>query len=149
MTILISACLLGINCRYDGGSNIQTEWLEALQEHNLVPVCPEQLGGLTTPRTPAEIVSEEPFCVLMKTGTDVTEAFSKGAAEALKLAALTGATCAVLKERSPSCGVNLIYDGSFNHVKIPGMGITARVLREAGLAVYSEEELDRFVKEQV
>jgi len=149
MTIMISACLLGINCRYDGGNNVQTEWLEALQGHQLVPVCPEQLGGLTTPRTPAEIVSEEPLCVRMKTGMDVTGAFAKGAAESLKLAALTGATCAVLKERSPSCGVNLVYDGSFNHVIIPGMGLTARLLKEAGLSLYSEDELDRFINEQV
>jgi uncharacterized protein YbbK (DUF523 family) len=147
MTILISACLLGINCRYDGGSNTQPDWLEALQGHQLVPICPEQLGGLTTPRAPVEILSEEPLCVHTKTGGDVTEAFLKGAEESLKLGVLTGATCAVLKERSPSCGVNMIYDGTFENVRIPGMGLTARALKDAGLEIYSEEELDRFLQE--
>ncbi len=148
MTILISACLLGINCRYDGGQNIQPEWLKALNGHRLIPICPEQLGGLPTPRAPAEIVGEDNQRVLTRDGSDVTEAFVKGASESLKLAGLFGAVCAVLKERSPSCGVNLIYDGSFNHVKIPGMGFTAAALKEAGLIVYSEEELDRFIMDQ-
>lgn len=148
MTILISACLLGIHCRYDGGENRQPQWLEALKEHHLVPVCPEQLGGLPTPRTPAEIVSEEPLQVLTKTGMDWTEAFGRGAAECLRLAQLSGARCAVLKDGSPSCGVNRIYDGSFCNVRIPGQGLTARILGEAGLALYSEEDLARFIEEQ-
>lgn len=148
MTILISACLLGVNCRYDGGQNIQPEWLKVLDGHHLIPICPEQLGGLPTPRAPAEIAGVGQQRILTRDGLDVTDAFVKGASESLKLAVLLGADSAVLKERSPSCGVNLIYDGSFNHKMIPGMGFTAAALKEAGLRVYSEEELDRFIMDQ-
>lgn len=147
MKILISACLLGVHCRYDGGSNLQKEWLEALKGHSLIPVCPEQLGGLTTPRTPAEIVSEIPLRVEMKTGEDVTEAFSKGAEETRRLGELLGAECAILKERSPSCGVNFIYDGTFGGIRVPGAGLASRALMKAGLSVYSEEQLEKFVKD--
>ncbi len=147
MKILVSACLLGIGCRYDGGNKVQKKWVEALKNHEWVPVCPEQLGGLTTPRPPSEIVSETPVRVQANTGADVTGAFTKGAAESLALATLLGATCAVLKEGSPSCGVNRIYDGTFKNLKVPGQGLTARVLKEAGLTLYSEEELERFLKD--
>jgi len=147
MTIIISACLLGIHCRYDGTDKIQPQWLEALTGHHLVPVCPEQLGGLSTPRLPSEIVSEEPLRVEATNGTDVTGPFVRGAEESLSLAQLSGAVCAVLKEGSPSCGVNRIYDGTFSGAKVPGQGLTARILREAGLALYSEEELERFITE--
>lgn len=147
MKIIISACLLGVNCRYNGGGELATEWLEVLKGHQLIPVCPEQLGGMTTPREPSEIVSESPLRVESKSGTNVTGAFEKGAIETLKLAELLGVRCAVLKERSPSCGVNAIYNGTFSNVRIPGMGITARLLKNSGLMVYSEEELERFSKE--
>lgn len=146
MRILISACLLGVNCRYDGGDNLVQPWVEALAGHELIPVCPEQLGGMTTPRLPSEIVSEAPTTVLAKDGTVVTGAFAKGAGEALKLARLFKAECAILKERSPSCGVNRIYDGTFSGVRIPGQGMTARLLAAEGLRLYSEEELDRFLE---
>lgn len=147
MKIIISACLLGVNCRYNGGGELATEWLEALKDHHLIPVCPEQLGGMSTPREPSEIVSENPLRVESKSGTNVTGAFEKGAIETLKLTELLGVRCAVLKERSPSCGVNGIYNGTFSNVRIPGMGITARLLKNSGLMVYSEEELVRFVEE--
>lgn len=147
MKILVSACLLGVNCRYNGGGELAALWLEALKDHQLIPVCPEQLGGMTTPREPSEIVSESPLRVESKSGTDVTEAFETGAGETLKLAELLRADWAVLKERSPSCGVNAIYDGTFSGARIPGMGVTARLLKSAGLRVYSEEELERFVTE--
>ncbi len=148
MKILISACLLGVNCRYDGGENRVQPWVDALQGHQLIPVCPEQLGGLTTPRAPSEIVSEAPPKVMADTGDDVTAAFAAGAAEVLKLARLLGARCAVLKERSPSCGVNAIYDGTFSGRRIPGQGLTARLLAAEGLRLYSEEELERFLREE-
>lgn len=148
MTILISACLLGIHCRYDGSDKIQPQWLDALKEHHLVPVCPEQLGGLPTPRPPSEITAEEPVQVLSNIHVDVTNAFVRGAEEALRLAQMSGAQCAVLKEGSPSCGANLIYDGSLSGRRIPGMGLTARALKAAGLSLYSEEELERFLQEQ-
>ncbi len=147
MKIIISACLLGVNCRYNGGGELATQWLEVLEGHQLIPVCPEQLGGMTTPREPSEIVTESPLRVESKSGADVTGAFEAGAKETLKLAALMGAECAILKERSPSCGVNAIYDGSFSSVRIPGLGVTARLLKNAGLRLYSEEELERFSRE--
>jgi len=148
MKILISACLLGVNCRYDGSDNRVQPWVEALAGHQLIPVCPEQLGGMATPRAPSEIVSEAPLRVLAKTGEDVTAAFAAGAAETLKLARLLEARCAVLKERSPSCGVNAIYDGTFSGTRLPGQGMTARLLATEGLRLYSEEELDRFLREE-
>lgn len=147
MTILISACLLGVHCRYDGTDKLQPQWLDALKGHHLIPVCPEQLGGLSTPRPPSEIVSELPVRVEANTGSDVTVPFIRGAEETLRLARLSGASCAVLKEGSPSCGVNRIYDGTFSDVRKPGLGLTARLLKEAGLTLYSEEELPRFMTE--
>lgn len=146
MRVLISACLLGVQCRYDGTGNLQEAWLEQLKAHTLIPVCPEQLGGLPTPRPPAEILSENPLRVMDCNGCDVTEAFIKGAEETLKLARLLGAACAVLKERSPSCGVNMIYDGTFNKIRLPGAGLTARLLKAEGIPVFSEEELERFTR---
>lgn len=110
MKILISACLLGIPCRYDGKAKPQP-WAEALAaRHDLVPVCPEQLGGLPTPRTPSERRGDR---VVMNTGADVTEQYRRGAEAALRLCRLTGCEAAILKERSPSCGCGEIYDGSF------------------------------------
>ena len=140
MRILISACLLGLCCRYDGQSRECPEAVRLLETHELVPVCPEQLGGLPTPRPPAEICGGR---VATRTGEDVTEAYRKGAREALRLYALTGCECAVLKAGSPSCGRDMIYDGSFTGRKIPGMGVTARLLAERGIPVYSEEDLRR------
>lgn len=138
MKILVSACLLGVHCKYSGGSNHVSGMAEALQAagHTLVPVCPEVYGGLPTPRTPAERVGEK---VLAKDGRDVTAQYQKGAAAALQLAQLTGCTAAVLKANSPSCGCGTIYDGTFSGHKICGNGVTAEVLLAAGLAVYNEE----------
>ena len=108
--ILISACLLGVRCRYDGGSKPQEPILRLMEKYTLIPVCPEQLGGLPTPRLPSERIGAQ---VVMKDGTDVTAAYRRGAEEALRLARLFGCRRAVLKERSPSCGSGTIYDGSF------------------------------------
>ena len=139
MKLLISACLLGIPCRYDGASKPQS-WVEKLAErHELVPVCPEQLGGLCTPRTPAERQGDR---VCTRNGGDVTEAYRRGAEEALRLAKLYGAKYAVLKERSPSCGSGTIYDGTFSGAKIPGDGVTAQLLKAAGVEVFGESRLE-------
>ena len=136
MTLLISACLLGCRGRYDGASKTQP-WVAALAErYELVPVCPEQLGGLPTPRPPAERKGSR---VVTEAGADVTAQYEKGAAEALKLARLNGCRAAVLKANSPSCGCGTIYDGSFSHRKIPGDGVAAQALKAAGLTVYTEE----------
>ena len=125
MRLLVSACLLGVHCRYDGGSN-QLPALEALlAQHDCIPVCPELLGGLPTPRPPAEC-----------------QAFHRGAAEALYLATLHHCEAALLKERSPSCGCGAIYDGSFSKALIPGDGVTAQALKGLGLPVYGESQAD-------
>lgn len=138
MRILISACLLGTCCRYDGGGNRQ-EWAEELgRRYELVPVCPEQLGGLATPRPPAERLGNR---VVTNAGGDVTDAYEKGAAEALALARLLDCQAAVLKERSPSCGRGAIYDGTFSHTQVPGDGVTAQRLLEAGIPVYGESQV--------
>ena len=138
--ILVSACLLGMDCRYDGTDNKVEELLAFLKDKAYIPVCPEQMGGLTTPREPAEIRCVN-GCrkVFAKDGTDVTAAFEKGAEEALKLKELTGAQVAILKAKSPSCGSKRIYDGTHSKQLIDGEGFTSEKLRLAGVRIYNEE----------
>lgn len=136
--ILVSACLIGINCKYSGDNNENEKVKEYLKGKEFTLVCPEQLGGLSTPRPPAEIVDGK---VITKDNKDVTENFVRGANETLKIANLYVCSEAILKEGSPSCGCNLIYDGSFSGKKIPGKGITARLLEEEGMNVKSEKDL--------
>lgn len=146
MNVLVSACLLGANCRYDGGGALHPA-LEALAKRPdvvLIPVCPEIYGGLATPRTPAE---RQGAAVMTKDGQDVTAAYEKGAQESLRLAQLTGCTAAVLKARSPSCGSGRIYDGNFNGTQIPGDGVTAALLKANGIAVYTEEQVEQMLEE--
>ena len=138
MKILISACLLGIPCRYDGKAKPQP-WAEALAaRHDLVPVCPEQLGGLPTPRAPSERRGDR---VVMNTGADVTEQYRRGAACALRLYQLLGCKAAVLKERSPSCGCGAVYDGTFTGTLTAGDGVTAALLRAHGIRVLGESQV--------
>ena len=136
--ILISACLLGVNCRYNGtgGSLAELEGLMELAE--LIPVCPEILGGLPTPRPPAERVGDR---VVSCEGGDVTEAYLRGARESLHLAKLFGARLALMKERSPSCGAGEIYDGSFSHTRIPGDGTASELLKANGIEVWGETHI--------
>ena len=135
MKILISACLLGLPCRYDGASKPQP-WVEALaRRHELVPVCPEQLGGLPTPREPSERQGDR---VVMRGGADVTEQYRRGAEEALRLYRMLGCEAAVLKERSPSCGYGRVYDGTFTGTITDGDGVTAELLARNGIPVYGE-----------
>ncbi len=135
----VSACLLGVRCKYDGTSNYAEEAVRQLAERfTLIPVCPEQLGGLTPPRAPAEILNGR---VITKDGLDVTESFQRGAEETLEIFKLLKLEAAILKEGSPSCGSGLIYDGTFTGVKIPGMGLTVRLLRDQGIGVISEKAL--------
>lgn len=141
MNILISACLLGVNCRYDGKGQLFTPLLPLLKEHTLIPICPEQLGGLPTPRVPAERIQDK---VMTKSGQDVTAAFTKGAEEALKLAKLYNCDLAILKERSPSCGAKQIYDGSFTGKLVEGMGVTATLLTQNGIPVIGESEISTY-----
>lgn len=137
--ILISACLLGVQCRYDGESKPIMPIVALMDRYHLVPVCPEQLGGLPTPREPSERRGE---AVVSKEGADVTDAFARGAQQALHLARLYGCKAAVLKERSPSCGHDTIYDGTFSGHLAAGDGVTAALLKQNGIAVYGESEID-------
>ena len=140
MRVLVSACLLGENCKYSGGNNWNPGVVEWLREkgHEAVPVCPEVLGGLPVPRTPAEIVDG---VVTAKDGRNVDQAFRRGAELALEIARREGAELAVLQPRSPSCGARQIYDGTFRGRKIPGQGVFARLLMENGIPVLEPEEL--------
>ena len=135
MKILISACLLGCRCRYDGGSKPHPVVEKLAGYHELIPVCPEQLGGLPTPRPPAERRGDR---VVTAAGGDVTEQYLRGAEEALMLCKLMGCQAAVLKERSPSCGSGAVYDGTFSGTLIAGDGVTAAALKAAGVPVYGE-----------
>ena len=145
--ILISACLTGNNCRYDGRSNLKKEWLDILAGKNFIPVCPEQLGGLATPRDPAELTCRNPLTVKTGSGKDLTDAFIRGAEEIVKIARKLNVSIAILKERSPSCGCCFIYDGAFSGKLIPGKGVTAEKLSDSGVKLYSDEELERFIME--
>ena len=140
-TILISECLLGVACRYDGGSKPLDGALLArlAQRYTLLPVCPEQLGGLETPRAPSERRGD---AVIMVSGRDVTENYRRGAEQVLKLARQFGCTKALLKERSPSCGSGSIYDGSFSGTLTAGDGVTAALLKAHGIAVFGESQIN-------
>ena len=135
--ILVSACLLGTPCKYSGGSNRNLKVIEVIEQAGLeaVPICPEVMGGLPTPRVPAEIREDR---VMTKDGRDVTAEFLRGAELALKTAKENGSSTAILKERTPSCGCGRIYDGSFQGNLISGDGITARRLRAAGIRILGE-----------
>ncbi len=142
--VLISACLLGVNCRYDGKS-VPMEQPELLMEKvHLIPICPEILGGLSIPRKPAERVENR---VINNAGEDVTEYFNQGTEEVLRLARLYGCKSAILKERSPSCGYGKIYDGTFSHTVIDGSGIMAEGLEQEGIRVYGENDMERFFRD--
>lgn len=144
MNLLVSACLLGAACRYDGEGKEYPGIKELMKEYQLVPVCPEILGGLPTPRVPAECRNGKVFT---KTGNDVTAEYERGAGEALKLAALFGCEAAILKERSPSCGKGKIYDGTFSGRLTEGNGVCARLLEEKGIKVYGESQIEAFQRE--
>lgn len=145
--IIVSACLCGMDTKYNGSNNLNEEVLELVGEGKAIPVCPEQLGGMPTPRAPHEIcggtgteVLDGKAKVLTKEGIDGTEQFLKGAYETLKIAQKCGAKVAVLKAKSPSCGHGKIYDGSFSGSKREGNGVTAELLERNGIKVYTEED---------
>ena len=135
---LVSACLAGRCCRYDGRANEHPLCRQLVQKGLAIPVCPECDGGLPTPRPPAEIQGDR---VITCQGQDVTEAYEKGAQIALETAQKFGISKAILKARSPSCGSGQIYDGTFSHRLVPGIGVTCALLNSHGIQVYSEEEL--------
>lgn len=137
-SILVSACLLGVNCKYSGGNNLCPAVMPLKEHYHLVPICPEVMGGLTTPRPPAERQGDK---VINKEGTDVTAQYLRGAEESAKLGQFFGCRIAVLKSRSPSCGCGIIYDGSFTGTKIPGDGVAAQYLKALGYTVFTEEDI--------
>lgn len=137
MKLLVSACLLGINCKYNGKNNQNNKILELLKNYDLIPICPETLGGLPTPRIPSEIQNDK---VITKDGRDVTKEYQKGAKEALKIAKLYDCKIAILKEKSPSCGCGKIYDGTFSKTLVDGDGMTARLLKENNIKIIGESD---------
>ena len=136
--ILISACLLGEKCRYDGLSKPNEQIKRLSSKYELIPICPEVLGGLSTPRKPSEINGDR---VIMVDGTDVTAEYRKGAERALEIAKGNGCDLAILKSRSPSCGKGLVYDGTYTKTLVAGNGITARLFMENGILVLDETEI--------
>ena len=142
MKILVSACLLGVCCRYDGQAKPHEGVLSLLERHTLIPVCPEIYGGLATPRPAAERVGE---LVLTAQGGDVTAQYRRGAEETLRLRRLYGCEAALLKERSPSCGSGVIHNGRFDGGLTPGDGVTAALLRANGIPVYGESEWQKLL----
>lgn len=144
---LVSACLCGVNCKYDGGHNLHPYFVDLLARGEIIPVCPEQLGGLTTPRSPCEIsggtgldVVRGMAVVINHHGMNITPSFIRGAEEVLRLAIGAGIDGAVLKRGSPSCGSGSIYDGTFIRKLIAGDGVTTAMLKQHGFRVWNEEE---------
>jgi len=142
--LLVSACLLGVNCKYSGGNNaLDGETLRALREKwALVPVCPEVAGGLPIPRVPSERRGQRDFS---RTGRDVTEAFDRGAETACRLCERFGCRAALLKEHSPSCGSGTIYDGSFTGTLVRGDGAAAEKLRALGIRIVGESKAGKLL----
>ncbi len=138
MKIAVSACLLGENCKYNGGNNYSAKVEEFTRGHEVIPVCPEVYGGLPTPREPSEIVDG---VVRHRDGSSVDEEFRKGAQIALEKVLQSGAKLVILQSRSPSCGVKSIYDGTFSGRVIEGQGIFAKLLQEAGIRVVDVADL--------
>lgn len=149
--IIVSACLLGENCKYSGGNNKSENVIKYLEDKEYILVCPEQLGGLSTPRNPSEIITYGnkdgndvlSGCtkVLSNKGIDVTKNFIQGAEETLKIAKEHNAKTAILKAGSPSCGYKKIYDGTFLGNKIRGMGVTAAILNKENIALLDEDDI--------
>ncbi|NLL70813.1 MAG: DUF523 domain-containing protein [Epulopiscium sp.] len=146
---LVSACLAGVNCRYNG-SNTVNEWVRKLVEQGkAIAVCPEQLGGLPIPRACCEIIDKEgKKKVINKDGQDVTKEFIKGAKKTLVIAQTIGAKKAILQSKSPSCGYGFIYDGTFSGKLKEGNGITTELLSQNGIQVYTEKEIEKMKSSQ-
>jgi uncharacterized protein YbbK (DUF523 family) len=145
--ILVSACLSGYNCRYNGSNCTNVEIKNLVKDGKAIPICPEVLGGLSTPREPMEIViKNNDVCILDKYGNDYTYAVKKGSAECLKLAKLYNINHAVLKSKSPSCGFGEIYDGTFKDKLVNGNGITGQLLKDNGIKIYNEINYKEYLK---
>lgn len=140
--ILVSACLVGINCKYSGGNNYNQKIFDLVKEGKAIPICPEQLGGLNTPRKPVELkVINGKRYAIDNEGNDLTENFGRGALEVLNLAKNLNINKAILQPRSPSCGVNKIYSGNFDNKLVEGNGILAELLKQNGIDVLPLNEI--------
>ena len=139
MKILVSACLLGENCKYNGGNNYCAAVAEFVKDKEILPVCPEMMAGMGCPRTPIEIVDG---VLIDCNGNNVDTAMRQAVAQAMELAAGEEIQCAILQSRSPTCGVNEIYDGTFSGRRIPGSGIFARRLKDEGYCVMDAEDIE-------
>ena len=138
MKIIVSACLIGDNCKYNGGNNYNEKVIDFLKGHEVIAVCPEVMGGLSVPRIPSEIVNG---VVTSKNGCVVDRQFREGAKKAMEIALNKKADCAILQSRSPSCGVNQVYDGTFSGNKINGMGVFAELLKNNNIKTIDVEDL--------
>ena len=137
MKIGVSSCLLGINCKYNGQSNYNEGIIKLKEKYELIPICPEVLGGLPTPRIPAEIIKDK---VINQANIDVTRNYQEGAKKALQILKENNITILILKSKSPSCGKDKIYDGSFSHNLIDGAGIAAKLFKENNITIYDEND---------
>ncbi len=141
MKYVVSACLLGDNCKYNGGNNYNEKVCKFLNDKKYIKVCPECLGGLSIPRLSSEIIGDK---VINSSNIDVTLNYKKGAEETLKICQNENINCAIMKSRSPSCGCGKIYDGTFSKKLVDGDGITVRLLKEHGIKVLSEEDINEY-----
>lgn len=143
MKIAVSSCLLGIKCKYNGESNFNIKIDKLREKHTIVPICPEVLGGLSTPRVPSEIIGSK---VINQNGVDVTLNYINGAKKALDILKENNIDVVILKSKSPSCGKDYIYDGSFTHTLVNGDGITTRLFKKNGIKIYSENDFEDIFK---
>lgn len=142
MKIAVSSCLLGINCKYNGKSNYNEDIIQLKEKYELIPICPEVLGGLPTPRVPSEIINDK---VVNQEGLDVTINYNDGANKALKILKENDIKIAILKSKSPSCGKGQIYDGTFTHTLILGNGITTQLFLENDILVLNENNFKEYL----
>ena len=142
MKIIVSACLLGENCKYDGGNNLNASVMAYIRDKEVIPVCPEVMAGLGCPRTPIEIVNG---VVMDSNGNSVDAAIRDAVEKALEQIAGEEISCAVLQSRSPTCGVNQIYDGTFSRKRISGSGVFAQALKDAGIKVIDVEDIEKYL----
>ena len=146
MKVGISACLLGEKCTYKGSSNEISHICKLAEVIDFIEICPEVMGGLSTPRNPSEITSLNPLTVTSNTGEDVTYAYQLGAKKSLERLKQNNVEVVLLKHRSPSCGCDGIYDGSFSHVVVEGQGVCAKLLSENGMKLFHEKQMKEFLK---
>ena len=146
MKVIVSACLAGDNCKYNGGNNLNQKIMDFLQSHEIIKVCPEVLGGLPIPRPSAEIVEGQ---VMNNEGKNVTEEFTLGAQKAFEIVQKENPDLIILQSRSPSCGIKQIYDGTFSGRKIPGHGLFAALCINAGYKVLDIEDIDEYLSKKL